>query len=57
MKLLNLSVGGWAAIMTAIFFMGGIQMTIIGILGLYINVIYRETKTRPIYVIDEVIRL
>jgi glycosyltransferase involved in cell wall biosynthesis len=56
MKIFNLSVGGWAAIMVSVFFLGGIQMIIVGIVGLYINVIYRETKARPIYIIDQVIR-
>ena len=56
MKIFNLSVGGWAAIMVSVCFLGGIQMIIIGIVGLYINVIYRETKARPIYIIDKVIR-
>jgi len=56
MKIFHLSVGGWAAIMVSICFLGGIQMTIIGIVGLYINVIYRETKSRPIYIIDKIIR-
>ena len=56
MKIFNLSVGGWAAIMVSVCFLGGIQMIIVGIVGLYVNVIYRETKARPIYIIDEVIR-
>jgi dolichol-phosphate mannosyltransferase len=56
MKMFNLSVGGWAAIMVSVCFLGGIQMIIVGIVGLYVNVIYRETKARPIYIIDEVIR-
>jgi dolichol-phosphate mannosyltransferase len=56
MKIFNLSVGGWAAIMVSVCFLGGLQMIIVGIVGLYVNVIYRETKARPIYIIDEVIR-
>lgn len=56
MKIFDLSVDGWAAIMVSICLLGGIQMIIMGIVGLYVNVIYRETKARPIYIIDEILR-
>jgi dolichol-phosphate mannosyltransferase len=44
---------GWASLMTAVLFMGGIQLLCVGIIGEYIGRIYRETKRRPLYVVAE----
>ncbi len=43
---------GWTAVMTSVLFLGGIQLLAIGILGLYINNIFLQTKERPNYVVD-----
>lgn len=47
------TVPGWASLMTAIVFFGGIQLMSIGILGEYIGRIYDEVKHRPIYIEDK----
>lgn len=44
---------GYASLMTAILCMGGIQLLSIGIIGEYIGRIYRETKQRPLFIIEE----
>lgn len=44
---------GWTAIVTAIFFLGGVQLICIGVLGEYIGRIYNEIKRRPLYVVEE----
>jgi len=49
----NRTVPGWASIIIAIYFLGGIQIFAIGILGEYIGKIYKEVKRRPRYLIDE----
>ena len=46
-------VPGYASIITAILFMGGIQLISIGILSEYVGKIYLETKNRPSYLIRE----
>lgn len=46
-------VPGYASIMTAVLFIGGIQLVSLGILGEYVGRVYRETKQRPLYVIEE----
>lgn len=50
-KLAGHNIPGWTAIMTAVLFIGGIQMFLQGVMGLYISSIYLETKRRPNYII------
>lgn len=45
----------WDYGLTSIFFLGGIQLVFLGILGEYIARIYEEVKQRPQYVIREAI--
>jgi glycosyltransferase involved in cell wall biosynthesis len=49
----GVDVGGYASTMVAILCIGGIQLLSIGIIGEYIGRIYRETKQRPLYVVEE----
>ena len=44
---------GWSAIMAVILFLGGVQFSVIGILGLYIGSIHKESKGRPNYIIKD----
>jgi glycosyltransferase involved in cell wall biosynthesis len=47
------SVPGWASSVVPIYFLGGIQLLSIGVLGEYVTKIYFETKRRPRYFIDD----
>jgi len=44
---------GWASLTVAIFFLGGIQILSVGILGEYLSRIYSEVKARPGYIVAE----
>lgn len=44
---------GWASTVVPVYFLGGIQLLSIGILGEYIAKIYLETKRRPRYFIEK----
>lgn len=46
-------VPGWASTILPIYFLGGIQVLCIGVLGEYIGKIYKETKQRPRYFIEK----
>lgn len=55
-KIMGWYVPGWPAIMSTILLLGGIQMVMLGFVGLYVGAIFRETKKRPQYLIKEVIK-
>lgn len=49
------SVMGWASIIVSIFFMGGLIMSVIGIVGLYVGNIFMQVKYRPLYLIRDIL--
>jgi glycosyltransferase involved in cell wall biosynthesis len=49
------AVPGWASTVLPIYFIGGIQVLSIGIVGEYIGKIYMETKERPRFIIEKTI--
>jgi dolichol-phosphate mannosyltransferase len=46
-------VQGWASLMVSIYFLGGVQMVMIGMVGLYVGRIATEVKFRPPAVVAE----
>ncbi|MBQ7063665.1 MAG: glycosyltransferase family 2 protein [Firmicutes bacterium] len=52
-KLTGHSVDGWSSLMASIWFMGGLQLFCIGLIGQYIGKMYLETKHRPRYIIAD----
>jgi dolichol-phosphate mannosyltransferase len=46
-------VAGWAFLIIAILFLGGIQLVFLGVMGEYLGRVYGEVKRRPLYFVKE----
>ena len=46
-------VPGWASLVALISFLGGVQLTVLGMMGLYVARIHEEVKARPLYLVRE----
>ena len=44
---------GWPSMVCIMFFIGGVQLLCIGVIGQYLSKTYLEVKKRPIYIIKE----
>lgn len=53
----GIAVQGWASLLCSIWFLGGLTLASIGIIGEYIGKTYMETKQRPLYFIKEKVNL
>lgn len=50
----NEGVPGWASTVLPVYFIGGIQIFCVGIIGEYLGKIYQEVKGRPMFIIEEI---
>ena len=47
---------GWTSLILSVWFLGGIQLLAIGVIGEYIGKIYNEVKHRPLYHIETILK-
>lgn len=44
-------VAGWPSLMVSVYFIGGIIISILGVLGIYLGKTFDEAKKRPLYIV------
>jgi len=49
------SVPGWASTIMSLWFLGGLIIMVLGIVGIYVGKTFNQTKDRPTYIIKDVI--
>ncbi len=54
---LGIPVEGWTSMMVSLWFLGGIVIANLGIIGIYLGKTFDETKKRPLYVISKRINI
>ena len=47
------AISGWASVIATIAFFGGLQLMILGIIGMYIGKLFVQSKQRPHYIVKE----
>lgn len=47
------TIAGWTSIVLPVYFLGGIQLLCIGLLGEYVAKIYKEVKNRPRFIVED----
>jgi glycosyltransferase involved in cell wall biosynthesis len=47
------SISGWTSIIITISFFGGLQLMILGIIGIYLGKLFMQSKDRPLYITKE----
>jgi putative glycosyltransferase len=50
------NVPGWASVMVSVWFLGGLIILFLGVIGTYIAKIFIETKNRPLTIVRAVHR-
>lgn len=51
----DIPVQGWSSVIVSLFFLSGINLFGMGVLGIYISNIFTQVKNRPLYIIDSVV--
>lgn len=49
------AVPGWASTVLPMYFLGGIQILCLGVIGEYLGKLYSESKARPRYLVEQII--
>lgn len=50
------TISGWTSTMVSIWFLGGLNLFAVGMIGEYIGKVYLETKERPKYIIEKYLK-
>lgn len=53
----SVPVQGWSSLIVSIYFMGGMIIAVLGIIGIYLGKLFDESKKRPLYVVSKSVGL
>ncbi len=51
--LTNRAIQGWSSVIVAVLLLGSMNLTVLGVMGLYLSRIFDEVKARPIYLVRD----
>jgi len=51
----KVTVSGYASIIVSLFFLSGVIISAIGIVGVYLGRVFEQTKNRPVYIVDRLL--
>jgi len=52
----GIAVPGYPSLMVAVVLLGGLNLTLLGLIGEYVWVTLSESKDRPVYIVRDVVR-
>ncbi len=53
----EITVQGYTSILVSLWFIGGMILFVLGLIGLYIGKIFAAVKNRPIYIVNEIVNI
>jgi glycosyltransferase involved in cell wall biosynthesis len=48
-------VPGYTSLLVSVWFLGGLLMSVLGIIGLYVGKIFEGVKNRPVYIVEKIV--
>lgn len=51
----KIKVSGYSSIIVSIWFLSGIIITVVGVVGIYVGKVFEQTKNRPPFIIDKIV--
>lgn len=55
--ILGIPVSGWASLIVSLYFLSGLIIAILGVIGIYLGKTFDEIKKRPLYIVSEKVGL
>ena len=49
----RVGIAGWSSLIASVYFLGGIIISILGLIGIYLGRTFAEAKRRPLYIVKE----
>ncbi len=54
LKIMGISYRGYTSIIASVLLLGGVQLTVLGMIGEYVGRIFEQGQNRPLYLVDEI---